>query len=243
MNKPDHDLFEQLKSFDTPTICNAIELFDIRPRNQGFMNDRIKACFPDFPPTVGYAATATFRSAAPPRQGDLYADLSQQVERFVELDGPPIVVFQDLDDPPIGATFGEVMCTTYQAYGAQGIITSGAGRDLDQVQSIKFPAFTSGTICAHGYCHIPQIHVPVNVGGITIFPNDLLHADLNGVTTVPIEIAGEVAEVAGEFGEAESIVLNLLHQGSAPSIKQFIEARKEMGDRIAQLRKRVSRQP
>ncbi len=52
----------KLRKFDSPTICNIIELFDIRPSNVGFMDAHIAAFFPEMPPMVGYAATATFRS-------------------------------------------------------------------------------------------------------------------------------------------------------------------------------------
>jgi hypothetical protein len=45
-----------LRQFDTPTICNAIELFGIRPASSGYMDRRIAACFSDLPPMVGYAA-------------------------------------------------------------------------------------------------------------------------------------------------------------------------------------------
>src|SRR5512138_3356020 len=127
-------LLDRLRGFDTPTICNVIELFNIRSRSNGYMDSRIRACFPEMPPIVGYAATATFRSSAPPPPGmDVYDNIEVQVARFAELSGPPIVVFQDLDDPSVSATFGEIMCTTYQTYGSVGLITSGAGRDLDQV--------------------------------------------------------------------------------------------------------------
>lgn len=119
-----------LGKYDTPTVCNVIELFDIRPRNSGYMDRRIKACFPDLPPIVGYAATATFRASAPPTGGDAYATLDRQIAAFEEIASPPIVVFEDLDDPPAAATFGEIMCTSYQKFGAAGLITSGAGRDL-----------------------------------------------------------------------------------------------------------------
>ena len=136
-----------LAKFDTPTICNVVELFDVRPRNAGYMNDTIKACFPRMPPMVGYALTSFFRSLSPPRGGDIYANLTRQVECFGQLPGPPVLVFQDVDGPVAAATFGEVMCTTYKAFGAKGLITSGTGRDLDQVERINFPAFTSGTAC------------------------------------------------------------------------------------------------
>src|SRR5260221_2042838 len=143
-------ILEQLRKFDTPTICNVLELFEAMPRTAGYMDARIEACYPQLPPMVGFATTATFRAAAPPRAGDIYAGLAKQVEQLAAMAGPKVVVFQDLDDPPVAATFGEVMCTTYQAFGGVGLITSGAGRDLDQVEALKFPCFTAGTICLHG---------------------------------------------------------------------------------------------
>ncbi len=36
----------------------------------------------------------------------------------------------------MNCTAGEVMCSSYQAFGAAGLITSGAGRDLDQVEAL-----------------------------------------------------------------------------------------------------------
>src|SRR6516165_3437228 len=113
---PPADL-EALRKFDTPTICNVLELFDIRPRTAGYMDGRIQACYPKLPPMVGYACTATFRSAAPPRAGNIYAGLSDQVAAFAELPGPPVVLIQDLDNPTAAAVFGEVLCTTYKAFG------------------------------------------------------------------------------------------------------------------------------
>src|SRR5580765_8037962 len=89
-----------LAKFDTPTICNVIELFDVVPRNRGYMDGRIKAAFPEMPPMVGFAATAAFRSDAPPAGGDAYGSMEKQVERFADLPGPAVVVFADHDDPP-----------------------------------------------------------------------------------------------------------------------------------------------
>jgi regulator of RNase E activity RraA len=235
------DVLQKLAAFDTPTICNIIELFDVRPRNTGYMDGRIIAAFPEMPPIVGYAATATFRADAPPRGSDVYGSMADQAARFTELDGPAIVVFQDVDDPPVAATFGEIMCSTYQRFGAVGLITSGAGRDLDQVRAINFPVFTGGTICAHGYTHIPQIHVPVRVGGLTIYPNDLLHADVNGVTTIPQDIAAEVADIGADYMAAEAIMLEALHHPAA-TIATFKEAQTAAKAKMAQLQAQVSRQ-
>lgn len=232
------DQLAALAKYDTPTVCNVIELWDIRPRNTGYMNHSIKASFPKMPPMVGYALTSQFRSMAPPRGGDVYASLDQQVARFSELPGPPVVVFQDLDEPTTSATFGEVMCTTYQAFGAKGLITSGTGRDLDQVEALGFPVFTNGETCSHGYCHILEINVPVSVGGIVIYPGDLLHGDLNGVSTIPHEIASEIPDACRELMAAEDIVLNYCKAGNVtPS--GLAEARKECAAVIAKLTQRL----
>jgi regulator of RNase E activity RraA len=229
---------ELLRKYDTPTVCNVIELFDLTARTDFYLDHRIQACYPKLPPMVGYASTATFRSAALPRAGNVYSSLDHQVAGFAELPGPAVVVFQDLDNPPAAATFGEVMCTTYKAFGAAGLITSGAGRDLDQVEALHFACFTAGTICAHGYCHIPSINVSVHVGGVTIHPGDLLHGDRNGVALIPLAVASETAHACADYMAAEAVVLDYLKAGK-PTVKGFAEARAECKSRIDALARRL----
>ena len=228
-----------LARYDTPTVCNVIELFNIRPRSSGYMDRRIVACYPDLPPMVGYATTATFRASSS-GAASTYADLDRQILAFAEIAEPRVVVFQDLDEPAVAATFGEVMCTTYKTFGASGIITSGAGRDLDQVRSLDFPAFSNGTICSHGYTSIPTINEDVMVGGIIVHPGDLLHGDRNGVTNIPLEIASETAEACESFVQAEAIILDYLRSGS-PTPNGLHQAQQEMRGMVADLRKRLAR--
>jgi 4-hydroxy-4-methyl-2-oxoglutarate aldolase len=227
-----------LRQYDTPTICNVIELFNVRPRTDGYMDRRIRACFPEMQPVVGYASTAAIRTAFPRADCSSYKSLEEQVQAFEILPGPPIVVFQDLDDPPAAATFGEIMCATYQAFGAVALITSGAARDLDQVRRLGFPAFSSGAICSHGYSRTLAIHEPIHVGGLGVHPGDLLHADANGVTTIPHEIASGVARTAGEYVAAEAVILDYLKAG-APDPERFSQVRREFMRRIAELGERV----
>jgi 4-hydroxy-4-methyl-2-oxoglutarate aldolase len=133
-----------------------------------------------------------------------------------------------------------IVCTTYQTFGSVGLITSGTGHDLDQVRKIGYPVFTNGTASAHGYCHTMGVHEPVRVGGVTIRPDDLLHADVNGVTTIPKEIAAEVAEVGDAYVAAEMVIINALKE-FGPDLKKLKEARKESKRQMDVLRKRVAR--
>jgi regulator of RNase E activity RraA len=230
---------ELLAKYDTPTVCNVIELFNVRPRHKGYMDQRIQAAFPELPPMVGYATTATFR-ASNPGGNSPYSSLEKQVLAFDEVPGPRVVVFQDLDEPSSAATFGEIMCTTYQTFGASGLVTSGAGRDLTQVRALDFPVFTNGTICSHGYVSIPAVNVAVNVGGLVIRPGELLHGDCNGVTTIPLDIASEVAQVCAEFMQAEAVILDYLRSGKATS-SGLAQAQAESHAMIARLRQQLAR--
>ncbi|MBN2472908.1 MAG: RraA family protein [Anaerolineae bacterium] len=242
MNNDIHpEVLSKLRRYDTPTISNIIELFNVRSRNQGFVDSRIRACFPELAPAVGFAATITCRTAVEPHGSHAYTSLPDQVARFDELSGPPLVVFQDLDDPPLAATFGEIMCTTYQAFGAVGLITNGPGRDLAQVQAIGFPVFTNGAAASHGYIQMLDVHAPVRVGGLAIYPDDLLHGDRNGIVTIPRAIAADVADVADAFVAAEQVILDALHTEGG-SVDRLREAIRESQSQIDRLRQRVSRQ-
>jgi 4-hydroxy-4-methyl-2-oxoglutarate aldolase len=235
------EVLKKLTKFDTPTICNVIELFDVIPRNRGYMDARVKCNFPEFPPVIGYACTASFRSDAPPKGGDAYGSIQKQLEQFAALPGPATVVFQDLDDLPAAAVFGEVMCSTYQAFGSAGLITNGAGRDLEQVRALKYSVFTGSTICSHGYCHMLHLGLPVRVGGLMVNQGDLLHGDANGVTSIPIDIAAEVADVAEEFIAAEDIVMKYVKAPGPKNINEYDKLRKEFQAVAGAIGKRVSR--
>ena len=223
-----------LRAYDTPTICYVIEVFAVRGRHEGYMDARIRTSFPEMGVLVGYAATATYRAAAPTREGDVNSALDEQVATFAQVPAPPIVVFQDLDAPAVGASFGEVMCTTYKSFGAAGLVTSGAARDLEQVRGIGFPAFSDGAIPSHGYGHIVALMMPVRVGGLTVYPGDLLHGDCNGVVVIPHAVADAVVALCGESVAAEEVVLEYL-QGGEVSVEGLRAARAKSKRRIGEL--------
>ena len=232
------ETLSKLCQYDTPTVCNVIELFGVRPQTDGYMDARIKACFPEMGPICGYASTATFRSALEPWGAGAYGTLDDQLARFGEVPGPPLVVVQDLDSPTKSATFGEVMASTYKSFGAVGLITSGAGRDLDQVRAVGLPCFADGVISSHGYPQLLEFQIPVHVGGLAVYPGDLIHADQNGVTNIPGEIAGQVADVCEEFCAAEAVVLDYCSGGNV-TVEGFSVARQELGRRLQALKQRV----
>jgi regulator of RNase E activity RraA len=133
------------------------------------------------------------------------------------------------------------MCSSYRAFGAAGLVTNGAGRDLVQVHRLGFPVFTSSTICSHGYCHLLHFGLPVRIGGLMIDEGDLLHGDENGVTNIPIEIADEVADIAPEFIAAEEIVMNYVKPEGDKSLEEYRKRFAEFQEQVATLTARVRR--
>src|SRR5436190_21679563 len=94
------------RAINTPTIANAIELLGLRPRNEGFTHEPVRCLFPDLGVTVGYAVTATIRSAGP-SQNSPGAPLKAYWDHIAECPAPRVVVAHDLDQPPAGAWWGE----------------------------------------------------------------------------------------------------------------------------------------
>lgn len=231
----------ELARFDTATICNAIEMFEVRPRTEGYMGERIRSLCPNLGAMVGFASTATVRASAIASGRDVYQSLEEQLSLFTELPGPPVVVTQDLDDPSVAATVGEVICSVLRSAGAAGMVTSGAVRDAAQVRELSFPLFAPATICSHGYANTVALNQPVEVGGVVVHPADLIHGDANGVTTIPLEIADELPHVCQEYIAAEKIVLDCCQATKKPTTKDLIESRRAMGDAITALKMRVSR--
>ena len=229
-----------LAKFDSPTVANVLELFNFRSYIAGYTNSTIRAVYPTLPPIVGFAATMTYRSSQPAGQGDVYSKMSQFLDTAADVGPPPIAVIQDLDDPHIAASYGEVMVASMKAFGFVGLITSGAGRDYDQVRELKFPCWASSMIVSHGYGHLIECNLPVVVGGLALEPKELLHADGNGVVQIPLSIASAVAELCEPFVAAEQIVLDYT-QDPHLSIQGYHEAMDKKNQLVADLTKQAEK--
>jgi len=197
---------EALRKITTPTVSNAIETFNVRPRNEGFMDSSVRCILPELGTMVGYACTATIRAreqeASPPPW-----DMWEAVRRVPE---PRVVVIQDLDAPqPVGSFWGEVNGNTYKALGCVGTVTNGGVRDLDEVRELGFHFFASCVLVSHAYVHLVDIGVPVQVGGITVRPGDLIHGDQHGVLVIPPEIARDIPKAAAEVERRERRIIGL----------------------------------
>lgn len=186
------DFIEYLKSVDSPTLSNAIELLNIRPRSAGFLPLSIRCLFPELGRMVGYAVTAEVETVTrrEPADPNRFIELCEAVEQAPK---PAVIVFQEIGGHgDYAAHCGEVMATAFTALGAVGLVSDCAVRDLPEVRSLGFRYFARGAVVSHAYFRIHRVGVPVYIGGEILRPGDLIHADENGVLLVPPGIQGVV---------------------------------------------------
>ncbi len=223
MDLTNQDL-EALKKISTPTVANAVETFNLRPRNQGHMSPGVRCLFPELGVMVGYAVTIRFAAGQPPaREGSRY----ESWKYILDTPGPRVVVLQDMDPTPgQGAFFGEVMSTIHQRLGCVGAVTNGHMRDLDEARGLGFHFFAGGVCVSHAYVHVIDFGLPVTVGGLTVRTGDLIHADQHGVMVVPRECARAIPAAAAELMERERRILDHCKAGdfSLEELQRRLEA-------------------
>jgi regulator of RNase E activity RraA len=218
---------EALRRHSSPTIANAIETFKQRPWTEGFMGPEIRSLFPELPPTVGYAVTAMVRARVPPTEGHRVPP-QEWWDHILTIPAPRILVMQDLDNPrPVGSFWGEVQATLHRALGCVGAISDGGVRDLDEARRLGFQFCAPRVLVSHAYVHIVQMGVPVVVGGLTVRPADLLHADQHGVVHIPEALAREIPAAAARVEEAERQIIACC-QGSDFSVDKLKEVWKRV---------------
>jgi regulator of RNase E activity RraA len=225
-------VLEALARYDTPTICNAMEIVAPERRLTGFTTKPLVCPFPDLPPMVGYARTVTIRSvvksALPP---------AEQAERRIAYyeyvgtgRGPRIAVIQDIDGPDIGygAFWGEVQSNVHKALGCLGVITDGSIRDVPQ-WAPGFQALAGSIGPSHAWVHAENFGGEVRVAGMTVRSDDLIHADSHGAIVIPIEVAAKLPEAAELCGRREAPILEIARSPNF-SLEKLKEALKRSAE-------------
>lgn len=196
-----------LTRYSTPTVANAIELFDIRPRDQGYVLPGLQCLLPNAAPIAGYAATCVISSHRPALGAA--RESRDYWEHVASIPGPRIAVVQDIDEiPGLGSFWGEVNASVHKALGCVGTITNGGIRDMPEMRALGFQALHAVRCVSHGYIHIESFGKPVDILGITIHPGDLLQADEHGVLVVPVETLPHLEEAILEMEKRERPVID-----------------------------------
>jgi regulator of RNase E activity RraA len=202
---------EALRQWDTPTICNALELVAPQRRGYGFTVRPLVAADPKLPPICGLARTGTIRAAQPsgrPKETDRTVRLGWY-EHVAKAEMPTVVVLQDLDDTPgTGAFWGEVHSAVHKALGAQGGVTNGSIRDLDMLAP-GFQLIAGVVNPSHAYVHMVAFGQEVSVHGMHVVHDDVIHADRHGAVVIPHDAVRKLPAAIELGARREKVILDL----------------------------------
>ena len=204
-----------LTEFDTPTICNALEIVAPERRALGFNRRPLVCPFPSMKPVVGYARTATIRSREPPARNaaDAKALRLRYYEYIAEAPRPSLAVLQDADGPDagFGAFWGEVQTNVHKALGCIGTITDGCVRDIDQMAP-GFFVLAGSIMPSHAHVHLVEIGGTVSIAGMMVSSNDLIHADRHGAVVVPAALVTRIPDACRLLARREKVLLDAAKQ-------------------------------
>jgi len=198
---------EALRRWDTPTICNGLEVIVPERRAIGFTVEPMALLHPDAAPIVGLARTATVQAKEPPR-GPV-ADRLDWYGYVGEASLPTVVVMQDVDDRlGYGAFWGEVNTNSHMEFGAVGCVTNGSFRYL--TESAKDFQILGGRVGpSHAHIHVVDFRGPVNVFGMQAAHDDVIHADRHGAVVIPADCVTRLPEAIDLIARREKVILDL----------------------------------
>jgi regulator of RNase E activity RraA len=227
---PNAAALQALTQWDTPTICNALELTNPERRAHGFTRRPVVACFPEMNPVVAFARTALIRSREPnARERESAAKMRiAYYEHIAEQPMPSLAVIQDIDAPDtgFGAFWGEVQTHVHAGLGCAGVITDGSVRDLDAMAP-NFIVLAGSIMPSHAHVHLVDFGGTVSVFGMVVSANDIIHCDRHGAVVVPPDAVGKIPAAVDLLTRRERVV---------------IEASKQPGFSIEHLRRAFAEQ-
>ncbi len=207
----DERLLDHLRAFDTPTVCNALEVVAPERRATGFTTKPFVCAFPELRPMVGFARTATIRAREPSTRpaADARRLRLAYYEHVAGGPRPSLVVLQDLDEEPgFGAFWGEVNTAIHKGLGLEGCLTNGSIRDMDVIAP-EFQLLAGLVGPSHAWVRVEEVGVEVAVHGMTVRDGDLVHADRHGAVVVPLEIADRVPAAIELLARREAAILRV----------------------------------
>ncbi len=111
--------------------------------------------------------------------------------------------------------WGELLSTAASARGARGAIIDGFIRDVRRIMGMRFPIFTTGLspVDSNGRGEVVAYNVPIECGGVTVNPGDIVFGDADGVVIIPQSIEKTVIEAALEKVQGENQTREALREG------------------------------
>ena len=202
---------EELRDFDTALLANTIGYIDPTPPDQFYMGGSIRSLTPTIEPTVGVAFTCELDSSTPDSvagkadTGVQGYDFYDQLEEMSASGLPVVWLVKAVGArPDHECMMGDGMGKSLFASGCIGTVTDGNVRDIKGLLTTPFAVYARGVTIHHCRLRFRSFNQPVEVGGLTIAPGDVLHANSEGVIRIPPTCLDSLAARAIQMRAFES---------------------------------------
>ncbi len=183
------------------TTASSAQVVDCMSRLGG-MDLGIRPIWPS-PRIIGAALTVWCHS------GD-----NLMLHKALSLAQPGDIVVMNTQGNVGNSGFGELIASSAVKVGVRGVIVDGTVRDAEALQALHLPVYARG-LCPNG-CNkdgAGEVGTIVACGGVAVRPGDVIIADRDGITVVPLEDAAEVAALVKAQMEREGKRLQEIEKG------------------------------
>jgi regulator of RNase E activity RraA len=211
-----------LEKFDTASVCNGLEILRPEYRSGGFTQRPLVAARPGLPPIVGRARVGRIRATRP--AASAVPDRASWYEYVAASDLPTIVVIEDIDDTPgFGSFWGEVHSFVHRALGSAGCVTNGSYRDTDLLAD-GFQILGSHVGPSHAHVHLIEFGIPVDVCGMAVAHDDIIHADYQGAVAIPADCVAKLPAAIDLVARREKSILDICRDPgfTLPKLKEAL---------------------
>ena len=195
----------KLQAWDTPTICNALDIASPDRRSIGFTTK------PLVPVGINGSVCAYVKTAKISGKNKPYTNAKEirnaYYKYIADKPKPSIVLIEDKDDPEgFGAFWGEVNSAIHLGLGVKGLITNGVIRDLDQWAN-GFSALVGSIGPSHAYTQVLEYSSEVYIYGMKANDSDIIHFDKHGAVIVPKEVVKQLPSIIKKQMNKEAVIL------------------------------------
>ncbi len=152
------------------------------------------------------------------------------VHKAIDIAQPGDVIVVDAGGITSQAIIGEIMSSMAAARGVVGMVIDGAIRDAGALAAGTFPVYALAATHRGPYKNGPgEIHVPVSIGGMIVYPNDIIVGDEDGLVAIRPDEAPALLAAARAWCDKEEKVLKAIRAGKPLDRKWVDEALRKGG--------------
>ena len=165
---------------------------------------------------AGHAYTVLYRPAGFDEDG--------HVGDYIDDVAPGSVIVIDNRGRDDVGTWGNILTEMAHHRRMAGTVIDGINRDVALCRSLNYPIFSRGNWMrtGKGRIQLAGLQVPVQIGGVTVHPGDLVCGDADGVVVIPHSMQATVLEIAEDIAAEENAIRAGVRKGM-----RMDEARRE----------------